>query len=388
MGQKEGQSTWKELELSEVLEYEQPNKYIIKSPIIKKQTNIAVLTPGKSFIKGYTQEKDNIFTKLPIILFDDFTTSTKYVEFPFKVKSSALKILKPKNNSINLKFVFYQMSLKNINATTHKRYYISTYQKLKFLFPTDFEGRIRLNEQNRVVSEIEKQLTRLQSGTKSLRATKEKLEVYRKSILKHAFQEDWKYQKVGDLFETTSGGTPSRTKKSYYSGTIPWLKSGELNDNMNIIDSEEHITQDAVNNSSTKSFPKGTVLIALYGATTGKLGILRKVSTTNQAVCGILPTKGFLPEFVFYYLLYKRQVLIAKGKGGAQDNISQGIIRELEFPSVDKESQSQIVTKIEERFSVINKIDQAIENSRLSAEKLKKSILKSAFEGKLVKSID
>lgn len=109
--------------------------------------------------------------------------------------------------------------------------------------------------QENIVRAVDTQFTRLDAAIKSLKAIKNKLRLYRKSVLKASFNRDWQYDKIGKIFETTSGGTPSRSVKKYYAGDIPWLKSGELNDNMNIEDSEEHITPDAVNNSSAKKFP-------------------------------------------------------------------------------------------------------------------------------------
>ncbi len=99
--------------------------------------------------------------------------------------------------------------------------------------------------------------------------------------------EGWVIRKISDIAETSSGGTPSRDKKEYFIGSIPWVKSGELKDNT-IYDTEEKITEKGLQNSSAKLFPKGTLLIALYGATVGKTGILGMDATTNQAVCAIL----------------------------------------------------------------------------------------------------
>src|SRR3989344_5596590 len=120
-------SVWKKIPLSEVVDYEQPNPYIVSSEILDSG-KYPVLTPGKSFIKGYTDEEEGIYTEVPVIIFDDFTTASKYVDFDFKVKSSAMKILKRKNKNVNIKYVFYQMQLIKINASTHKRYYLSKYQ--------------------------------------------------------------------------------------------------------------------------------------------------------------------------------------------------------------------------------------------------------------------
>lgn len=126
---------WISTELSSLLDYERPDLYIVESDNYKNE-GIPVLTANKSFILGYTDEKNNIYSRVPVIIFDDFTTEKKYVDFPFKVKSSAIKILKPKGNNV-LKFVFELMNTINFEAKEHKRYYISTYQKLFVCVPKD-----------------------------------------------------------------------------------------------------------------------------------------------------------------------------------------------------------------------------------------------------------
>ena len=117
--------------LEDYLKYEQPTKYIVDSEKYSNEYDIPVLTAGKSFILGYTNEKNNIFSKeeLPVIIFDDFTTDCKYVDFPFKVKSSAMKILHPINNA-NAKFLYYYMKNIQFDSTLHKRYWISEYSQL------------------------------------------------------------------------------------------------------------------------------------------------------------------------------------------------------------------------------------------------------------------
>ena len=100
---------WKEVELGEVLQYEQPGDYIVDNDEYNDENKTPVLTAGKSFILGYTDEKEGIYTKLPVIIFDDFTTANHFVTFPFKVKSSAMKMLTPKMENINLKYVYCMM---------------------------------------------------------------------------------------------------------------------------------------------------------------------------------------------------------------------------------------------------------------------------------------
>src|SRR5690625_1517919 len=121
--------------LSTVLNYTQPTNYIVKDEVYNDEYSIPVLTAGKSFLLGYTNEKKGIFTDIPTIIFDDFTTSFHYVDFPFKVKSSAMKMLTPKRNDVHLKYVYYQMLGKKVDTRRHKRYWISQFSKLKIPLP-------------------------------------------------------------------------------------------------------------------------------------------------------------------------------------------------------------------------------------------------------------
>ncbi|BBC25442.1 restriction endonuclease subunit S [Pseudanabaena sp. ABRG5-3] len=195
---------------------------------------------------------------------------------------------------------------------------------------------------------------------------------------------DWIEVELGDVCFTTSGGTPSRSKSEYYKGTIPWVKSGELNYGL-ILDTEEHISDEAITNSSAKIFPEGTLLIALYGATIGKLSILGVPATTNQAICGIYKNELFETKFLFNYLFHKRQKLIEQGTGGAQPNISQAILKKLSLPLAPLPEQRAITAKIEQLFS---ELDNGIANLKAAKSKLeiyRQAILKQAFEGELTK---
>src|SRR3989338_9342892 len=143
------QEGWKEVELGDVLNYEQPTDYIVASEDYADEYETPVLTAGKSFILGYTDEKKGIYNKLPVIIFYDFTTASKYVTFPFKVKSSAMKLLTPKTNNVNLKYIFWLMQTIKVNSFSHKRYYLSKYQHIKIPLPP-------LSTQKKIVSILEK----------------------------------------------------------------------------------------------------------------------------------------------------------------------------------------------------------------------------------------
>jgi type I restriction enzyme S subunit len=130
---------WGLRKLGELLDYEQPTAYIVTDTKYADNNDTPVLTAGKTFILGYTHEETGIFRNLPVIIFDDFTTTNKYVAFPFKVKSSAMKILKLKDKKTNLRFVFEKMQLINFHLGDHKRYWISEYQNLEIEIPQSEE---------------------------------------------------------------------------------------------------------------------------------------------------------------------------------------------------------------------------------------------------------
>lgn len=144
--------------------------------------------------------------------------------------------------------------------------------------------------------------------------------------------EGWEVVRLKDIYKTSSGGTPSRKKSHYYeNGIYNWIKTRELKDNF-IFETEEKITKEALENSSAKLFPEGTVLIALYGATIGKLGILTKESTTNQACCAVIPCyDGFTYAYIYSHLYQKRNDIFELRAGAAQQNISQEIVKNLQI---------------------------------------------------------
>jgi type I restriction enzyme S subunit len=192
----------------------------------------------------------------------------------------------------------------------------------------------------------------------------------------------WAEKKLSDVCNTTSGGTPSRKRKDYFTGNIPWVKSGELTDGL-VRDIEECITDQAIKNSSAKIFPTGTLLIALYGATVGKLGILTRDAASNQAVCAIFPQNELDTKYLFWYLRYVRSDIVYQAIGGAQPNISQGILKNLDIPIAPLAEQHFIVSEIEKQFSRLDEAVAALKRIKANLKRYKASVLKAAVEGKL-----
>ena len=154
--------------------------------------------------------------------------------------------------------------------------------------------------------------------------------------------------RLGDHIETQSGGTPNTKKGEYYDGgTIPWLSSGEVNLGY-ISSTEKYITEEGLENSAAKWVPKNSVVIAMYGATAGKVGFITIPLTTNQAVCALLPNDAFNPLYLYYAVSSKKDWMIAQCRGAAQPNISQGIIRSMKIPMPSLSEQIQFVNVIKQ----------------------------------------
>lgn len=167
--------------------------------------------------------------------------------------------------------------------------------------------------------------------------------------------QSWCWTKLGKIGIWQSGATPSRTRKDYYGGSIPWLKTGDLNDNY-ITDIPEFITELALKETSVKLNPTGSILIAMYGATIGKIGILTMPATTNQACCACIKHDGIEQKYLFYYLLSHKEEFIRQGGGGAQPNISKEKIIETLIPIPPLNEQRRIVNAIETIFSHLDTI--------------------------------
>ena len=167
----------------------------------------------------------------------------------------------------------------------------------------------------------------------------------------------WQWVRLGDIGDWGAGSTPNRARADYYfNGTIPWLKTGDLNDGF-ITEIPEKITELALKQTSVKIKPIGSLLIAMYGATIGKLGILTLPATTNQACCACIAFPEIETKFLFYYLLAERDNLRKRGDGGAQPNISREKIIAYLLPLPPLAEQKRIVAKVEELLNLVNKLE-------------------------------
>ena len=189
----------------------------------------------------------------------------------------------------------------------------------------------------------------------------------------------WALATLQDVAAWSSGGTPSRSRPAYYAGTIPWLKTGELGPRV-LNSSEEHISEEAVSSSSAKVFPKGSVALAMYGATIGKTSIFGIDAATNQA-CAVGIPDATSAEFLYYFLVSQEKAFVDAGKGGAQPNISQGIVKAWPLLLPPAMEQTRIVEKLEE---LLSDLDAGVAELKAAQKKLgqyRQSLLKAAVEG-------
>ncbi len=188
---------------------------------------------------------------------------------------------------------------------------------------------------------------------------------------------------LGELTTTTSGGTPKRNQKSYWGGSIGWLKSGELN-NGYVTEVQEFITEEGLQKSSAKIFPKGTLLIAMYGATVGKLSILDIETSTNQAICGVLNDKKlFDTKYMFYFFQKSKEKMLKDSTGGAQPNISQTYLKQLKVIYLPLKTQQKTVTYLDQISQKTEKLKQLQKEKMQNLKNLKASISDKAFRGEL-----
>ncbi len=305
-------------------------------------------TPQQSDFKyfvGEIKDKHFVATDDILIALTDLTPTSELIGSPKLITDSIkaaysadLGKLVFKTESVQPRFVYHLLRSK------HYRDYIVTYSSganVKHLQSDGFYALQiplpPLDIQKQIVAEIE-------GYQKVIDGARAVVDNYRPRI---DVQADWPMVALGEVCSTSSGGTPLRGQAAYYeNGKIPWLRSGEVAQG-EVFHSELFITEAGLKNSSAKLFPKNTVLIAMYGATAGEIGILRFESATNQAVCGLTPNEMLSPDFLHHFLKTIKFELVRLAGGGAQPNISQKIIREFKIPLPPLPIQQSIVAEIE-----------------------------------------
>jgi len=355
---------WKEVEIGELLDYEQPGKYIVEGEILKKKTknSIPVLTANKSFILGYTEEKVGIYENSPVIIFDDFTTDTKFVDFKFKVKSSAMKLLRPKSKDINLKFVFLMMKGIQLNFSTHKRYYLSVYQIRKILMPFK-DGKHDLKEQERVVKILEDSLDLNYKGEK----VENLLSEYLKSVFYEMFGDpilkESQYDKISFLKCLEKEASNNKLKLQQKD----FLEKGKYP----IIDQGEKFIAGYTNNKGKVYLGKLPAII--FGDHTRILKFVTfPFALGADGVKILVPNKNFDPVY-FYYCL---KLLNIESAGYSRH---YKFLKQKEIPLPPLPLQEKFASIVEQ----IEKMKENINKTKQNSEELFNSLISKAFGGEL-----
>ena len=373
---------YKEYELGELLYYEQPTPYIVESTDYNDAYGTPVLTAGKSFILGYTDEKEGIYDQLPVIIFDDFTTASQYVNFKFKVKSSAMKILTPVTELVLPKYIYYRMQIINFDHSTHKRYWIQQYSKIRISVPP-------LSEQERIVSRIEELFSQLDAGVETLKKTKAQLAVYRQAVLKEAFSDCDDSVTMGSVATMIDPQPSHRTPPEFENG-IPYIGIGDIDYNEKTI----RFKNARKVNPSVYEDHLQRYILRDGDFVMGKIGTIGKPFrlplpqnyTLSANVILIQPDTGRInPEYLFWQFsspLITEQLMAGKNET-SQPAFGIQKARLLRIKMCSPKDQDRIVYSIREKISVCENIEQTVTLSLQQAEAMRQSILKDAFEGKL-----
>lgn len=390
---------WTECCFEDLLDYEQPTKYIVKSTKYNDSYKMPVLTAGKTFIKGYTNETEGIFDNLPTIIFDDFTTATQYVNFKFKVKSSAMKILVPTSKLVNMPLVYYAMQVNQIRSDTHKRYWISVFSKKKFLLPP-------LLEQKAIVSKLDNILNNINIGQSDLIKAHNQLKIYRQAVLKKAFDGDftvnWRAKNLSKdnateyISNVREHSEKNKNKKikvdakfwaectfedllDYEQPTNYIVKSTKYNDNYKtpVLTAGKTFIKGYTN--ETDGIFDNLPTIIFDDFTTASQFVNFKFKVKSSAMKILLPTSELVNmSFVFYAM----QLNKIRSDTHKRYWISTYAKKNIYIPSL--EEQQVIVREIESRLSVCDKIEESINESLEKAKALRQSVLKKAFDGTLL----
>lgn len=456
---------WAVCTYEDLVDYIQPTKFIVESTKYNDKFKTPVLTAGKSFIKGYTNEEFGIFDNLPVIIFDDFTTASQFVNFKFKVKSSAMKILVPTNSEVSLTLIFYSMQVDRIRSDTHKRYWISVYAKKKIQLPP-------LPEQRAIVTKIEQLFSELDNGVLQMKKAQAQLKIYRQAVLKQAFEgklteawrkkqgnalpsakdllqqiktareqhlqkqiEDWKIEvknweaagkegkKPGKpralkelpeldeklirlpnswthtrLVEITSkvsdGPFGSNLKSSDYVGEGVRVIRLENIKNLYFEDSKKSFVTAEKYEILKKHtvLPDDIIFSTFISEQTKVVRLPKSVEfAINKADCVCIRVlKSTSVKYLEFYLstvsVYNQ--LVNQVHGATRPRVNTTQLKLLTVPLCSLEEQTQIVQEIETRLSVCDSIEKTIAENLEKSEALRQSILKKAFEGRLLSAAE
>lgn len=370
------QTGWEVEFLSNILDYERPDNFIVETETYGEE-GIPVLTANKSFILGYTRESTGIYVNLPVIIFDDFTTDKKYVDFPFKVKSSAIKILHTKHTDI-LKFIYELMNQITFEAKEHKRYYISTYQRIQVPLPKE-------EEQQKIADCLSSLDDLIEVTAQKVKTLKE----HKKGLMQRLFPAEgknvpdlrfpefqgmkgWEKKQVKDFGEVITGNTPSKKEGKYWNGDFVWVTAQDFKGKY-INDSILKLTK--FGKDKARVIPKDSVLVTCI-ASIGLNAINKVECSTNQQINTICCNKEYYYEYVYYLVTYNTKNLKQLAGQTAVPIITKKSFEEFEVYAIDNYDEQQ---KIADSLSSLDELIEVISRKVEILKEYKKGLMQQLF---------
>lgn len=259
-----------------------------------------------------------------------------------------------------------------------------------------------IDEQHKIVELLEDHLALLDAALADVKQARIKAAQFRRSLLQagltgffnnrprdevSGLPKTWSIKTLADVADWTSGGTPSSKDSTLYGGNIPWIVIGDLTEGV-VLETEKTISKKGLDSSSAKKLPVGTVMVAMYGASIGRTGVMGKEMTTNQAIaCGFPKDEEILGKYLLYFLQSQKNEFIAAGKGGAQPNISQGVVKSWKIPLPPIDEQLEIINEIDSQLERLAQANSATDILSKESNGLRRSLLQAAFTGQLTKEV-
>ena len=350
---------WEARTVSECLrDSDIPRKASIPLTDYRLHGKYPIVDQGARQIGGYTDDQRFVYAEnLPVILFGDHTRALKFLELPFATGADGTKLLFPNPEVVDAKFLFYALKAISLESRGYNRHF-GLLRDSQVLIPKD------INEQRAIATTLSKVKEALESQGRSLVLRKELKMAVLATLFREGlrgeksqrtelgdFPRSWELLPLGRPCRITSGGTPAREVPAYWNGTIPWVKTGEI-DYREITQTEEHITELGLSNSSARIMKKGTVLLAMYGqgVTRGKVAMLGIDAATNQACAALIPDKTLDSSFLYAYCTFAYERIRQLGHGANQKNLSGDILKQMLIPvppDVDEQREiGAIMTKL------------------------------------------
>lgn len=353
-----------------------------KQKAYKKYGRLPIVDQGQSLIGGYSDDDSKELNCVkPVIIFGDHTCVVKYISFPFGVGADGVKVLKPKEGILP-KYLYY--GTQYLVLKLQDRGYARHYQHIEKMDLPVFS----IQEQENIVAKLEETFSQIDEGIKNLKKTKEQIEIYRQSVLVSVFKEvSHKMETIENLCENIVD-CPHSTPKWSEEGRL-CLRTSNFKRGYLDLSEKNYVTSEVYDERTARLIPKpGDVLYSREGSILGIACIIPKgiEPCLGQRMMLFRTGEKINNLFLMHYLnspIVTNHVIVSKG-GTGSPHINVGDIKKFRIPLVSYDNQLNVVKYIDEKLSVCNQIDKTIDNAMFQAEALRQSVLKKAFEGRLV----